>query len=323
MQATAGHAELATVGLTCYNAQDTIVRAIDSALAQDWPNIEIIIVDDCSSDGSVPLVKEAIAAHPRARLIRHEHNLGHAGSRNTILNNARGEYVVFFDDDDVSLPGRVTGQVQTLRSFEEQTGARYVACYASGIRRYPNGYEIVMPAIGSRGRAPHGAELPDYLLFYRKRRGRFYGSGVPGYALSARRATFAAVGGFEPGLRRVEDADFAIRLAFLGGHFTGTRQVLLIQYATWASDKSPEINLETQQYLVEKNKAYLNSVGRYEYARRWPKLRYWHFKRRYASFILEFLQLFLRYPFSVAAHLLQTGPRRLWHEHRMQQERGR
>jgi glycosyltransferase involved in cell wall biosynthesis len=320
MQPSAGRAECVTIGLACYNAQDTIVRALNSALAQDWPHTEIIIVDDCSSDGSVSMVKKAIADHHQARLIQHKHNLGPAGTRNTILNNARGEYVVFFDDDDVSLPARITGQVQTLQSYEEQTGTSHVACYASGVRRYPNGYEKFLPAIGSQGTAPHGPELADYLLFFKKRSDWFYGGGVPACALLARRSTFVVVGGFDPVLRRVEDADFAIRLAFLGGHFIGTGQILFTQYATWASDKSPEKNLEAEQYLAEKNKAYLSSVGHYEYARRWPKLRYWHFKRRYASFILELSQLLVRYPLAVTAHLFHSGPRRLWHERLMRQE---
>ena len=98
-----------------------------------------------------------------------------------------------------------------------------------------------LPAIGSRGgERPNGAGVAEYLLTYRRRPGWFYGSGTPACSLLARRTTFAAVGGFDPALRRVQDGDLAIRLALMGGHFVGTPDVLFIQYSTSAPDKSPE-----------------------------------------------------------------------------------
>lgn len=315
-------APLVTIGITCFNAADTIVRAVESARAQDWPNFEVLIVDDFSTDNSIDVVMTAIAHEPRAKLIRHSCNLGPAAARNTILSEAKGEFIAFFDDDDESLPGRVTNQVQTLCAYEEHSGVRLVACYASGIRRYPNGYTIALPAIGSRGaKTPSGASVADYLLTYQRVPDWFYGSGTPACSLLARRSTFAAVGGFDPELRRVEDGDFAIRLALMGGHFVGTTQPLFVQYSTNATDKSPERNLEAQQRLASKHRAYLESTGRLEYAKRWPKLRYWHFKRRYGRFVLELLGLLVRYPSAVTGHLLDTGPRRLSHETRIRRRK--
>jgi glycosyltransferase involved in cell wall biosynthesis len=311
-------ATLVTVGITCFNAANTIAQAVKSALAQDWPNLEVVIVDDSSSDGSPEVLMAAIRNEPRAKLIRHSCNLGPGASRNTILSEARGEFVAFFDDDDESLAGRVSDQVKTLTAYEQRTGARLIACYASGIRRYPNGYTIALPAIGSqKEREPRGSSVADYLLIYERRPGWFYGSGTPACSLLARRSTFAAVGGFDDELRRVEDADFAIRLALMGGHFIGTNNILFIQKSTNAPDKSPEQNLQAEQYLVCKYRAYLESIGRFEYARRWPKLRYWHFSRRYGRFLLELLVLLVRYPRITCWHLLSTGPQRLLHEKRM------
>ena len=307
-----------TIGLPCYNAEDTIARAISGALAQDWPNIEAIVVDDASSDGSVAAVEAAITDDPRVRLIRHERNSGPAGARNTVLQAAKGEFVAFFDDDDESLPGRVSAQVQEILAYEDRTGAALVACYAAGVRRYPNGYNMPLKAIGSEGdERPNGPAVADYLLINRRRPGWFYGGGTPACSLMARRGTFAAVGGFDASLRRVEDADLAIRLALMGGHFIGTTEPLFIQYSTDAADKSPEKNLEAEQRLADKNKDYLDSIGRYQYARRWSKLRYWHFKRNYGHFLSELLGLVVRYPLAVPAHLILTGPKRLLHERRM------
>jgi glycosyltransferase involved in cell wall biosynthesis len=309
---------LVTIGLTCFNASDTVARAISSALAQDWPNIELLIVDDASSDDSLACARKAIASDPRAKILHHADNTGPGGARNTILFHAKGEFVAFFDDDDESLPGRISKQVSTLTTYEQRTGARLIACYASGIRRYPNGYVLSLPAIGSQGvEAPNGQSVAEFLLIYRRRGGWFYGSGTPACALLARRKVFAAAGGFDADMRRVEDADFAIRLAMLGGHFIGSAETLFIQHATSASDKAPERNLEGHLRLAAKNETYLRSIDRYYYALHWPKLRFWHLERRYGRFLLELVRLYVRHPLEVTSQLLATGPQRLRHERRM------
>jgi glycosyltransferase involved in cell wall biosynthesis len=309
---------LVTIGITCFNAAGTIKRALNSALAQDWPSFEVLIVDDYSTDNSCNLLAEALSNEPRARLFRHKANFGPAAARNTILCNAHGEFVAFFDDDDESLPSRITRQVEALVTHEQRTDNKLIACYASGIRRYPNGYTLELPAIGSRGeQPPSGAAVADYLLTFRREARWYYGSGTPACSLMARRSTFTILGGFDAELRRAEDADFAIRLALLGGHFIGTKQPLFIQYSTRGADKSPKRNLEAQERLAFKYKTYLESIDRFEYAKRWPRLRYWHFNRRYGRLILELGCLLARYPRAVIKHLLYTGPRRLRHEARM------
>ncbi|WP_164730652.1 glycosyltransferase family 2 protein [Pelagibacterium montanilacus] len=310
-------APLVTLGITSFNAADTIVRAIDSALAQDWPNTEIVIVDDGSSDETVAVITERIAGVDGARLIVHAHNTGAGGARNTILEAARGAFIAFFDDDDVSAPARVTAQIAALEACEAATGSALVACYAGGERLYANGHRVDAPAIGSEGETPHGHGVADYLLIYGKREGWFFGAGVPSCALLARASTFTAAGGFDIRMRRDEDVDFAISLALAGGYFTGTRERLYVRHMTGGADKSPELMRDSKLVLAEKYKDYLSSIHRYEYARRWPVLRYWHFKRRYGRFALEFLGLFVRHPIAATRHLLSTGPRRLAHERRI------
>lgn len=90
-----------------------------------------------------------------------------------------------------------------------------------------------------------------------------------------------------------------------------------MQHATTAPDKSPEKNLQAERFLAEKHRAHLESIGRYQYARRWPRLRYWHFKRAYWRFFLELAGLLVRYPLTVPRHILSTGPSRLIHERRI------
>ncbi len=311
---------LVTIGLLCFNAEDTVERAVRSCLAQDWPDLEILIVDDASSDNTAELIQNLTKDEDCVRFLQHEQNTGPAGARNTVWREANGEFVVYFDDDDESYPHRVTEQLKTLTAYEQQTGARLVSCYAAGIRRYPNGYVKPLPAIGtSKDGVPKGSGFVDWLLFFKRNPKWDYGSGTPTCALMARRSTFTAVGGFDETLKRVEDGDFAIRLAFKGGHFIGTSQRLFTQYSTNSADKSPKINLQAEQRLVEKYADYLRSVNRYYYARHWPKLRYWHFKRRYDMLLLNLLGLLLVNPIAVSRHLLSTAPKRIVHERKMQQ----
>lgn len=311
---------LITIGLTCYEAADSIERAIESALLQDWPHKEILIVDDCSTDGSVAVIERVAAAHSSIRLIRHDVNQGPGAARQTLLQNAQGEFLAFFDDDDVSAPQRIRTQYEAIIAYEAQHQADLIACYASGQRIYDNGYVLDIQAIGSRPLVPHGAVVADYLLFFQKNPDFFYGAGTPSCALMARTETIRKIGGFDSGLRRVEDVDFAIRLALAGGHFIGCPEKLYTQQATFAPDKAPEKNRDAEIRLAEKYCDYLQKRGRYSYARTWPRIRYYHFKRQYGRMALALGGLFLRAPIKVSSHLLATGPKRLLHERRMRRQ---
>jgi glycosyltransferase involved in cell wall biosynthesis len=307
---------LVTVGITCYNAQDTIARAVASALAQAWPRLEVLVVDDRSSDRSCEVVERLAAADARLRVIRHAENRGPGAARQTLLENARGEYLAFFDDDDESDPARVATQVRLLSDTEARLGTRLVACYASGERVYPNGYRMRIDAIGSCGRAPAGREVVDYLLFNRRVPGVFYGGGTPACALMASVEALRAAGGFDPELRRSEDADFAVRLAFAGGHFVGCKERLYLQHATEAPDKSAARNFDAEMRLLDKHRAYLEEQDRYTFARNWFTVRFHHFNRDRGRMALALLRGWLGHPVLVTRQLLTTVPARFLHERR-------
>jgi glycosyltransferase involved in cell wall biosynthesis len=308
---------LITVGLTCFQAADTICQAIQSAVAQDWPNLEIIIVDDCSTDGSAKIVEQAIAGVANANLIRHAANGGPAVARNSLLAAAKGEFLIFFDDDDKSHSDRVRVQYDRLQTYERDQGGNLVACYASGLRRYDNGYELQMDAIGSRSNIPKGSEVANYLLFNGRKEGVFYGAGTPTCALMARTSTFRALGGFDSALRRVEDMDFAVRLALMGGHFIGCPERLFVQHATIAPDKTPGKNLDAELQIIEKHASYLRQNKRYTYARDWFRIRFYHFSRQHFKFTLSVIWFLARFPLSGLRHLLRTAPNRIYHERNM------
>lgn len=314
---------LISVGITCFNAIDTIERAVKSALAQQWSNLEVIAVDDQSTDGSWAVLEKLARENANLKIIRQDANTGPAGARNAVLENASGEFVVFFDDDDESLPGRLAAQYARITAYERQTGHTLVACYASGWRIYPNGYSIEIEAIGSQPEIPKGDEVADYILFNGRKPGVFYGAGTPSCALAARKRVFDAVGRFDPDFRRVEDAEFAIRLARRGGHFIGCPEKLYIQHASVGADKSSKMNFEAEIKMIEVNRDYLEPRNRYHYARNWFRFRYHHFAGETGLMLVALVRAWLRHPVLVTRHFLSSAPARLLHEIRMKRNSAR
>lgn len=308
---------LITIGICAYNSSDTVGRAIDSALAQDWPNIELIVVDDGSSDGTPDVVGRKIDGVKNTRLIVHKKNKTFPGALNTVIQNAAGEFLAIFDDDDDSAKTRVSTQFRRIVSYEEKTGANLVACYASGLRRYPNGYDYSFSTIGSYPAEPSGTSVIDHILFFGGKKGFFYGNGTPSGALMARVSTFAAAGPYDERMFRSEDADFAIRLALRGGHFIGCPEKLVVQYSTGGVEKKPERNYQSYLILIEKYRDYLLSINRYDYALNWNELRFHHFSGRRLKSISTLIRTFFRNPWMTWSHFWTTAPRRVLHEIRM------
>lgn len=306
-----------TIGITCFNAASTIERALDSSLGQDWPNFEVVVVDDSSTDGSREILKRRAAQDRRIRVIEHAVNRGCAAARNTLVDAANGEFLAFFDDDDVSRSDRLRLQHSRIISYEQDTGTSLLVCYTSGQRIYPNGYVMPIRAVGSSGHPPIGTVMADYLLFNKRNPGVFYGAGTPTCSLMARTEVFRAVGGFDAAIRRQEDVDFAIRLSFKGAHFIGIPEPVLDQYATTGNEKSALNEFESFLKLLEKNVEYLRATDSYQYMRLWSEMRYRHFAGQDFKALGLLITLLFAYPIRTARHFSQSAIRRLRHEQRM------
>jgi glycosyltransferase involved in cell wall biosynthesis len=128
-----------SVVMPAYNAERFVREALDSVLNQSFSDFELIIVDDCSKDGTWQILTEYAAADPRVVLVHNEQNLGEAGARNSGLQVARGEYIAAMDADDVLLPDRLMLQVNYLDAHPE---VGVLAGQAIRIRS-PEGYVTV------------------------------------------------------------------------------------------------------------------------------------------------------------------------------------
>jgi len=101
-----------TVVMAVYNGRRYVQEAIQSILDQTFSDLEFLIVDDGSTDGSADIV--ALYRDPRMRLIRTSRNCGLATALNTGFAQARGRYLVRMDADDISKPDRVSKQVDFM-----------------------------------------------------------------------------------------------------------------------------------------------------------------------------------------------------------------
>lgn len=91
---------LISVIVPTHNRANMLCRCIDSILAQKYQNVEILIVDDCSTDETPTIVKNQYSALPNVIYSRNETNLGPGGSRQKGYQSAKGKFIVFMDDDD-------------------------------------------------------------------------------------------------------------------------------------------------------------------------------------------------------------------------------
>ena len=121
-----------SVIVPAYNAEAYIGTAIRSAQAQTEPRIEILVVDDCSSDGTADTVRQIAEHDPRVRLIQRRTNAGPATARNTGFEQARGKWIALLDADDTYASARL----ETLLAFGQERGADIVS---DNIMLCPNG----------------------------------------------------------------------------------------------------------------------------------------------------------------------------------------
>ena len=99
-----------TVAVACYNLENFISKCLDSVVRQDYADMEIIVVDDCSTDNSREVINNFVAEHPEReiRLICHQKNQGISQNRNTSIEAAKGDSIFFIDGDDTIETNTIT-----------------------------------------------------------------------------------------------------------------------------------------------------------------------------------------------------------------------
>jgi hypothetical protein len=312
---------MVTAAITAYNAEATVTRALTSALNQDWPRLEILVVDDASSDNTVALVEDFIREHAtegRAiRLLRQPFNGGVARARNRLVEEARGEYIAFFDDDDISTPDRISRQYARIAETEMALGHDLVLCHTARLQEFPEGRVHYEGTMGCEHQVvPYGSAVADRILLGR------LSPGVIGSCATcsqmARKSVYLRLGGFDPTLPRSEDTDLNVRCAYQGGAFAGLAAPLVRQTITRGSEKNLAAELEAYAALQTKHRDYLSKQGWLQFCLEWRQVRRLHLSRSVGTFLVRAAMLAIRHPIKVTRKIYWSLPA---HQTRKQQRR--
>jgi glycosyltransferase involved in cell wall biosynthesis len=184
---------LVSVIIPVFNGERYLAAALDSVLAQTYPNLEILVVDDGSSDRSVAIAR---GYGDRVQVFTRP-NGGPAAARNSGLAHAKGAYVSFLDSDDLWLPEKTAKQVACLEAHPE-----WGVCY--GKWDVMEGGDGVDPAKWTPAGFPEGWIFESLLL---------HQGFMSINTVMVRRTCFEEVGTFNESLQTAEDTNMFLRLA--------------------------------------------------------------------------------------------------------------
>ena len=136
-----------TIGIPVYHAERYIRPTLESVLAQTFQHMEILIVDDCGTDGTMDIIREYQQNHPRGNnihIVRQPHNKGIGEGRNRIIDEAAGRYLYFMDADDTIEPGTIEllyEHAQRYRAEIVYGSYERVELYGEEVKHLPTQFE--------------------------------------------------------------------------------------------------------------------------------------------------------------------------------------
>jgi len=283
--------------LTTFNSENTIVDAINSVLSQDESPDEIFVIDDNSSDSTPFLLKQLRDEHPTIEIILNNQNKGQSFTRNQGGFKAKSDLLIFFDDDDVSLPSRIHEHL-----LLHSRGSQLV--YVSSTRNYENGYKVENRNKPIELASYDGVDLVKRLILG-KINSELKIGWTPASTLSISRTVFTELEGFDTDFRRLEDSDLAIRAALLNAKFAWSDKLLVHRKATFSDDKGGLIELKYEMQLLDKHSSLLSKNEFFD-GMNLIKVRSYYFGKNYLRLILMLFshpRLYLSYPIRVVRFL--------------------
>jgi glycosyltransferase involved in cell wall biosynthesis len=200
---------LVSVVVPTYNREDLVPEAIESALLQTYPDLEVIVVDDGSQDGTEAQVQRFMGRDPRVKFIRFPENRGHPAAMNAGIEAARGEFLHFLDSDDLLHREKLRVQVQSLREHPE---ADLAVAQTGFFFKTPGDTDLIYGTFGGE---------QDWLL-------RFVRHEVAWITIGPlwRRESLDRVGHIGPGLKSNIDYELHTRALILGAKPIFNRHIL-------------------------------------------------------------------------------------------------
>lgn len=214
----AGKRPLVTAVVPAFNAEGSLGDTLHSICRQTWRELEIVVVDDGSTDGTVALVEAAAEHDPRIRLIR-QANAGAAAARNHGTRESRGSYLAFCDSDDIWHPQKIADQMERMEALGPRCGLVYTLSRTIDTE--------------NRVLAPKGVPGFEGAAFLRHLIVNFVGNGS---AILVRREAIEEAGGYDETLKNCED--WHVQAAIVAGWDVGAVNRYLTGYRMTPGSKS-------------------------------------------------------------------------------------
>ncbi len=183
---------LVSVIIPVYNRKDTIKKAIDSVLNQTYQNIEVLVIDDGSTDSTMDVLNQFKG---KGVLVFKQDHKGANAARNLGINHAKGEFIAFQDSDDEWLPEKLERQIAYMYS------RKYEVCYCA-FYLYGKDNDEIIPS-NYKNKEALEKNLIDILKNYNV---------VSTQTLVLHRKAVSEIGGFDVAMPRLQDYEYAIRL---------------------------------------------------------------------------------------------------------------
>lgn len=227
-----------SVVMSVYNGEKYLAEAIDSILAQTYKDFEFIIVNDCSKDNSLEIIKKY--SDSRIVLINNEKNLGLTKSLNLAIEKAQGDYIARMDADDISLPNRFEIQMEEFHKIPNLT-----LCGTWAVQINEKGEETgeITPVISN-------AEITASMIFYNQ----FVHSTV-----IFNKKNFFEAGGYNEEI--IKGQDYNLWLQFIkNGYELKNIDKLLVKYRDHVENISKTNSSSQNQFAVISIKDFIKTM---------------------------------------------------------------
>ena len=228
--------EKVSVVIPTYNRAASIGASIQSVLNQTYQNLEIIIVDDGSTDNTPQIVETF--ADDRIRYICLEQNGGASHARNTGIRLAESEYVAFLDSDDEWMPQKLEKQMQVMRQAAETVGLIY--CRMKGTKK--DGTDLICPGLEIPIEELHGNMLFSLLEE----------NVIDTTTMLVRKQCLEQTGGFDEGLKCLEDWELVLRIAEKWEIDFVDDILVEVHFSDGGVSKNIRGDVETRCYMIAK-----------------------------------------------------------------------
>lgn len=240
-------APLLSIVMPNHNNSRFIEEAINSCLSQSYENIEVIVVDDCSTDNSVSLVRKMMLAEKRIRLFAASEKLHVARARHRAIEESKGEWITTLDSDDFYCDrDKLDNEMRTLRNYDFNPWmfpfSRVCPVNLNG-RYLMNEEKSIVDGDLFEAILTRSISIPRDFIFSK--------------------SSYFEVGGYDFDIPLYEDWDLKVRLSKSGRfHYTGSRGVAYRKHGTGLSSASQMEHKKWRDYVFFKNVNDVDSCNR-------------------------------------------------------------